>query len=103
KLYKATLSDLCIKMFPQTSTVIFKRSIYETIGGYDESQSHAEDGNYFMKICTKFNYYYLPKQVVIYDSGKPGFGGSGLSGNLKKMYEGNIKNIKELRRENQIN
>ncbi|MBW9173578.1 glycosyltransferase family 2 protein [Clostridium estertheticum] len=98
-LYKADVKDVCLKMFPQTSVAIFKRSIFEKIGGYDENQSYAEDGNYFLKICTHYNYYHLPVQMVCYGSGKPGFGFSGLSANLKKMYEGNIKNIRELKRD----
>lgn len=101
-LYKANVKDVCLKMFPQTSTAIFKRSIFEQIGGYDENQSYAEDGNYFLKICAHYNYYHLPVQMVYYGGGKPGFGFSGLSANLKKMYEGNIKNIKELKRESII-
>jgi len=90
-LYKANIKDVCLKMFPQTSTVIFKRSIFEQIGGYDENQNYAEDANYFLKICTHYNYYHLPVKMVDYGAGKPGFGFSGLSANLKKMYEGNIK------------
>ena len=34
-----------------TSTAIFKTSIFNEIGGYDETQKYAEDGNYFMKIA----------------------------------------------------
>ncbi|MBU3101557.1 glycosyltransferase family 2 protein [Clostridium sp. DSM 17811] len=98
-LYKADVKDVCLKMFPQTSVAIFKKNIFEKIGGYDEKQSYAEDGNYFLKICTHYNYYHLPVQMVCYGGGKPGFGFSGLSANLKKMYEGNIKNIKELKRD----
>jgi len=98
-LYKASVKDVCLKMFPQTSVVILKRSIFEEIGGYDENQSYAEDGNYFLKICANYNYYHLPIQMVYYGAGKPGFGYSGLSANLKKMYEGNIKNIKELKKD----
>jgi len=101
-LYKANVKDICLKMFPQTSVAIFKRSIFEKIGGYDENQSYAEDGNYFLKICSHFEYYHLPVQMVYYGGGKPGFGFSGLSANLKKMYEGNIKNIKELKRDSII-
>lgn len=97
-LYKTSVKDVCLKMFPQTSAVIFKRSIFEEIGGYDENQSYAEDGNYFLKICANYNYYHLPIQMVYYGAGKPGFGFSGLSANLEKMYEGNVKNIKELKR-----
>lgn len=96
-LYKAKVSDICIKNFPQPSTVIFRKKIYEEIGGFDEKQRYAEDGNYFIKICYKYNFYYDPKLLIIYDGGKRGFGERGLSSNLKKMYEGNLKNIKELR------
>jgi len=101
-LYKANVKDISLKMFPQTSAAIFKRIIFEKIGGYDENQSYAEDGNYFLKICAHYNYYHLPVQMVYYGGGKLGFGFSGLSANLKKMYEGNIKNIKELKRDSII-
>lgn len=101
-LYKASVKDVCIKMFPQTSTALFRKEIYEQIGGYDEKQRYAEDGNYFLKICANYNYYHLPIQMVYYGGGKPGFGFSGLSANLKEMYKGNIKNIKELKNNNNI-
>ncbi|MEK5418898.1 glycosyltransferase family 2 protein [Paenibacillus sp. FSL L8-0708] len=101
-LYEANVKDLCLKMFPQTSVAIFKKSIFDQIGGYDEAQRYAEDGNYFLKICSHFNYYHLPGRMVIYGGGKPAFGFSGLSGNLKGMYEGTIKNIKELRQDSMI-
>ena len=101
-LYKARINDICIKNFPQPSTVIFKKKIFDEIGGFDENQKYAEDGNYFLKICYKYNFYYLPKLLIIYDGGKRGFGSRGLSANLKKMYEGNIKNIKELKSELKI-
>jgi glycosyltransferase involved in cell wall biosynthesis len=102
-LYKAKVSDICIKNFPQSSTVIFKKRIFDEIGGFDEKQRYAEDGNYFVKICSKYNYYYDPKLLIIYDSGKRGFGERGLSSNLKKMYEGNVKNLKEFREMQIIN
>ena len=96
KLYKASVKDVCIKNFPQPSTAIFKAEIYQNIGGFDEEQRYAEDGNYFLKICAKYNYYYLPEQLIEYGYGKRGFGVSGLSANLKEMYSGNKKNIKEV-------
>ncbi|HEL2575809.1 TPA: glycosyltransferase family 2 protein [Streptococcus suis] len=95
-LYRASIQDICIKMFPQTSTVLFKKSIFDEIGGYDESRHYAEDGQYFLKICHAYGYYYLPEQNVHYDRGKRGFGVSGLSGNIKGMQEGNRINFKEL-------
>lgn len=97
KLYKASVKDLCIKFFPVTPSAVFRKKIVEEIGYFDEKQHFAEDGNYFLKICANYNYYHLPVQMVICGSGKPEFGFSGLSSNLKEMYKGNIKNIKELK------
>lgn len=97
-LYKANIKDICLENFPQTSAAIFRKKIYDEIGGYDEVQKYAEDGNYFLKICANYNYYHLPVKMVQYGGGKPGFGFSGLSANLKGMYEGNVKNIMELKK-----
>lgn len=101
-LHKATLKELCIKMYPQTSAAIFKKEIVDTIGGYDESRRYCEDGQFFMKICDRYNYYYHPDKVVEFDGGKRGFGGSGLSGNLQCMQEGLRKNIFELKQQRKI-
>lgn len=101
KLYKASVKDLCLKSFPATPSAIFKKKVIEKIGYFDENQKFAEDGNYFLKICNNFNYYHLPVQMVVCGNGKPTFGYSGLSAHLKEMYDGNIKNIKELK-ENSI-
>ena len=102
-LHKANLKELCIKMFPQTSTVIFKREIIDNIGGYDEIRKYCEDGQFFMKICDTYGYYYHPEKVVEFDGGKRGFGGNGLSGNLKGMQDGVRRNITELYEQKKIN
>lgn len=103
KLHKATLPELCIKMYPQTSTIIVKKEICEEFGGFDEKQKYAEDGNLFMKIAYKYNYYYMPEQLVVFDGGRRGFGISGLSSNLKGMHEGNLKNLSDLEEKGYIN
>lgn len=95
-LRKITVKELCLKTLPQTSTVIFKRDILEKIDGYDEKQRYAEDGNFFMKIAANYNYFYDPRQVVVYGDGKEGFGESGLSANLKEMHRGLVKNFREI-------
>lgn len=100
-LYKASIKDLCLKHFPPTPAAVFRKRIYDEIGGFDENQRYAEDGNYFLKICSHFNYYHLPVPVISCGR-KPAFGYSGLSANLKGMYEGNIKNIRELKRDSII-
>lgn len=96
--HMTNVKELCLKMFPQTSTILMDRSIYDAIGGFDEKQKYAEDGNYFMKIAHDYNCYYLPNQLVVYDGGKRGFGGKGLSGNMREMHKGNLKNIEELQK-----
>lgn len=96
-LYKANIKDLCIKCFPSTPTAIFKREIVDKIGYFDENQKYGEDMNYFNKICVNFEYYHLPEYLVYIGHGKPAFGYSGLSANLKEMHKGNLKNIKELK------
>lgn len=97
RLYKVKIKDLCLKSFPHTPTVLFKKRIYDEIGGFDENQKYCEDLNYFMKICLEYGFYYSPESMVEIGFGKPPFGHSGLSGNLKKMHEGTIKNIQELK------
>lgn len=103
KLYKATLNDLLITMFPQTSTAIFKRKIVDNLGFYDENQKYCEDANYWLKICANYNFYVLPITLVITGGGKPSFGFSGLSANLKEMQKGTIKNLRDLREHKYIN
>ena len=96
-LYQGTVKDLCFTCFPQMSTIVMKKKIFDEIGGFDENQRYAEDGNYLMKIAAKYRYFYDPTQVVNYSNGKRGFGQSGLSGNLKGMHQGVVKNLKEMR------
>jgi len=97
QLYKVKPIDICIKSFPQPSTVIFKRKIFEEIGGFDINQKYAEDANYFVKVSYGFNMFYDSKQICFYGNGKRGFGQSGLSANLRAMYLGNIKNLNDFR------
>ena len=86
---------LLYKNFFVTPTVIFKRSILENTGFYDENQTHGEDGNYWIRICLKHNCVLLNESLVLTGAGKPHFGHSGLSSNLKKTASGELKNIKE--------
>lgn len=88
-LHKASVKELMFKMFPQTSTAIFKKSLFERFGGYNETMTHAEDGNLWVKYCANSNFFYLPESLVITDGGKPSFGFSGLSANLQAMQRGN--------------
>lgn len=91
QLYLASCDDLLIKMFPQTSTALVRKSTLDLVGYYNETMTHSEDGELWVRICSKGGFYYLPESLVITGGGKDNFGESGLSSNLTKMYEGNIK------------
>ena len=95
-LYKGSVKDILISNFPQPSTAVMKKSVFDAIGGFDERQRYAEDGNFFLKVAARYILYYLPEQLIVYGFGKRAFGVGGLSSNLKGMYDGNVKNIKEM-------
>lgn len=93
KISKITLVDLIFKNHFQPSTVIFKKQVLDRVGYFNECQKFAEEGNYFIRIASKYNCYLIHKQLVIYDNGRRGFGVSGLSSNIFEMEKGEINNI----------
>ena len=102
-LYKANYKELLIKMFPQTSTVIVRKNVLDDIGGYDESMSHSEDGDLWIRICYKYDFYYMPDSLVITGDNKHNFGESGLSANLLAMEKGVHYSLFKLLKEKKIN
>lgn len=90
-LYLACCNDLLIKMFPQTSTALVRRSVLNTVGNYNETMTHAEDGELWLRICAEGGFYYMPESLVITGGGKENFGASGLSSNLEEMHFGTLK------------
>jgi len=96
-LSKIKLKNLLIKWHPSTPTVIFKKDILKDVGMYDTNFKYAEDGNFILRVCMEKNAYHLPETMVMTGLGKPSFGHtSGLSGNLKGMYLGELANFKML-------
>lgn len=91
--HKIKTINLLLKMYPQTSTTIFKKSVFDLIGGFDETLRYAEDGRFFTEVASKFNSYYDPMTIVIYDGGKKGFGERGLTSNLNEMHRSEMLNL----------
>ncbi|MFA6086660.1 glycosyltransferase family 2 protein [Mucilaginibacter sp.] len=89
KLSKIEFKDLLVKMYPQTSTVVFKRNVLNDVGLYDETLRYGEDGDYWLRISLKKQMYFMPDSLVITGNGKPSFGFSGMTANLAKMEKGN--------------
>lgn len=85
---------LLVKFIFVVPTVIFKKKIIDKIGYFDETQKFAEEGNYFIRIAQKYNCFLLNESLVFTGGGKEHYGRSGLSGNLKEMERGELKNMK---------
>jgi len=93
RLNKISSRILLYKNFFSTPTVMIKKHIIKDIGLFDENQKYAEEGDYWIRICNKKNCYLLNESLVLTGGGKPDFGFSGLSGNLKEMEKGELKNL----------
>lgn len=96
-VFNASAKELCLKSFPQTSTVVFKRRILEKIGYFDESMRYCEDINFYQKFLIHFdNYFFYPYKLVDFGISKKFYGDIGLSSHLYEMHLGRCKNTKEM-------
>ena len=102
ELYNGSVKDVCVKNFPVTPSVLMEKAIFDEIGMFNPGLRYAEDINLFQKVAAKGNYYFLPEKLVQIDVGKDFFAESGQSANLKEMHKGTLRNIKELRENEDI-
>lgn len=102
-IIKVSLHQLLIKMAPSTITSLFKKKLIEKAGYYDEKQRYAEDGNLWLRFSQMGGMGILNKNYAIAGDFKPLYGHSGLSGNLKEMYNGEIKSLKDIYKLEYIN
>ena len=86
------------KNYFHTSSVIIKKSALLEIGGFNENQKYAEDTLLYLKILRKYKGGKI--QLPLVNTYKNDFGQNGLSGNLKEIEKYELKNFKELRKEN---
>lgn len=93
-LTEIKLIDQIFKNFFQPSTVIIKRSILKDVGYFPEDQRHAEEGNFFFKIAAKYKCVLVNEKLLNYGIDRVGDKNTGLSGNLKEMQKGEIRNLK---------
>ena len=85
--------QLLYKNYFMTSSVVFKKEIIPISGLMNETMNHSEDLEYFLRIASKFNCYLYNESLVNAVTDKPAFGHSGLSANLWKMENGELKAI----------
>lgn len=94
QIYQITPFQYCMKNWPCTPSLIFDKTIFSHENYFDENLSHAEEGIFFLDISAISGLYYHTDSLVICGDGKPSFGYSGLSGNIKKMHKGIITVMK---------
>lgn len=102
-LYKLSLRDILIKNWPHTSTALIRRSVLDEVGLFDENMKYAEDGNMWIKICINHPLYYIAESLEVAGGFKFQYGESGLSSNLKGMYDGNVENLRWLKKNSYLN
>jgi glycosyltransferase involved in cell wall biosynthesis len=78
----------------QTSTVIVRRSVIDSLGTFPVNQRYAEEGDLFNRIAARYRCVLVPEVLVDYGYGKQGFGDTGLSANLFDMEKGELSNIR---------
>jgi glycosyltransferase involved in cell wall biosynthesis len=88
-----SLRQQLFKNYFQTSTVIVRRHVVQSVGPFPSDQRHAEEGDFFNRIAARYKSILLPELLVDYGGGKHGFGASGLSANLIAMEKGELRNI----------
>lgn len=102
-LYLMSCINYLIKNWPHTSTLLIKREVFDTTGVFDETMTHAEDGDLFMRIAHHFGLYYTYESLENCGDGKASFGESGLSRDIKKMHKGVNKMFKHAKELQYIN
>lgn len=102
-IYTLNAKEIIPKWYPHTSTAFINKEILLKTNLYDETRSHAEDGDLWLKITQYCDLYVLNEDLVYTGGGKRSFGESGLSANIPKMYEGEILALKGAKKRKQIN
>jgi len=72
-----------------TSSVIVPKKIFDVVGFFDESSSHAEDYDLWLRISKKYNIYSIDKPLVLYRRHK-----NKLSQDLDKIEQNSLCAVK---------
>lgn len=89
-LFSLNAKEIIIKWYPHTSTALIKTGVLIKAGLYDETRSHAEDGDLWLRLVQMCDLYVLNQDMVVTGAGKRTFGHSGLSANMPKMFNGEM-------------
>ena len=94
-LYCISLQQLLRKTWPQTSTVILKKELFEKVGGFPIGQNHSEDFSFWLGCAYFTELYYIQEELVKYSGGKALNSSTGLSNDILKMHLGVQKSLRD--------
>lgn len=103
ELTPISLKLMLYKNFLLTSTVMYKRSLLNTIGYFDEKMRYSEDMDYFCRIAAQYKCFLYNESLVSAWNNKPAYGHSGLSANLWGMQKGEFRALKKVYQTKAIN
>lgn len=94
--YKAviTIKDQVLKNYFTPQAVVLRRVVLEKSGLFCEKMRYAEEGYFFNNVVVNGESVLLNQLATIPITAKGRYGDSGLSGNLLKMEQGELFNIK---------
>lgn len=90
RMNKISPKMLMFKNYLMTSSVVFKREVLKSVEPFKKGMSHAEDLEFFFRICKQYNCYLLNESVVYSIDNKPEFGHSGLSADIWSVEKGEL-------------
>jgi glycosyltransferase involved in cell wall biosynthesis len=81
-----------------TPGVVVRRDALIECGGFPEDMRHCEDYALWLKIASRFKCAFLNKELVSCGHGKPSFGHSGLSADLRALHSGELNALARWRK-----
>tara|TARA_B100000989_G_C19531010_1_gene469873 strand:+ start:4853 stop:5596 length:744 start_codon:yes stop_codon:yes gene_type:complete len=96
KLFFLKVIDQMISWGPHVSSVIIYKEFFLSINGFDEKMTHAEDGDFYLKVIKSIGSFPIINSTMIRNvEEKIAYGIKGLSANLKLMLIGEVNAIKK--------
>lgn len=90
---------LLVRNWFLTPGVLVRRDVLMACGGFPEDMRHCEDYALWLKIASRYKCAFLNEALVSCGHGKPSFGHSGLSADLKALHAGELDALARWRQE----
>jgi len=90
---------LLVRNWFLTPGVLVRRDVLMACGGFPEDMRHCEDYALWLKVASRYKCAFLNEVLVSCGHGKPSFGHSGLSADLRALHAGELDALARWRKE----